>query len=67
MMGQGTYVVGVEPSNCLVGGRDKERAAGRLQFLEPGECREYRLEIGVLSSLLEIAAFEEQVQALLEK
>ncbi|HOJ21123.1 MAG TPA: aldose 1-epimerase family protein [Armatimonadota bacterium] len=67
MMGQGTYVVGMEPSNCLVGGRDQERAAGRLQFLEPGECREYRLEIGVLSSLLEITAFEEQVQALLGK
>lgn len=65
MMGQGTYVVGVEPSNCLVGGRDKERAEGRLQFLEPGERRDYRIEIGVLSSLLEIAAFEEQVQALL--
>lgn len=62
MLGQGTYVVGLEPANCLVGGRAKERAEGRLQFLEPGEQRDYRLEIGVLPSLLEITAFEERVR-----
>ena len=48
MMGEGAYVVGMEPANCLVDGRDKERAAGTLQFLQPGETREYDLEIGVL-------------------
>src|SRR5439155_3341025 len=37
MMDQGTYVVGMEPGNALVLGRAKEREAGRLQFLEPGE------------------------------
>ncbi|MBI3947631.1 MAG: aldose 1-epimerase family protein [Armatimonadetes bacterium] len=67
MLGQGTYVVGLEPANCLVEGRAKERAEGRLQFLEPGEQRNYRLEIGVLPSLLEIAAFEERVGAIARK
>jgi hypothetical protein len=38
----------LEPANCLVEGRDKDRQRGLLQFLEPGESREYLLEIGVL-------------------
>jgi hypothetical protein len=57
MMGQSTYVCGLEPSTNWVEGRAKERAEGRLQFLEPGESRHYRLEIGVLSSPSEIDAF----------
>ena len=48
MMGEGTYVVGVEPANCSVEGRDKMREKGLLPFLGPGEKREYELEIGVL-------------------
>lgn len=64
MLGQGTYVVGLEPSNCLVEGRAKERAEGRLQFLEPGQQRSYWLEIGVLSTAQEIAAFQERVRRL---
>ena len=47
-MGAGTYVVGLEPANCLVMGRASERARGTLVTLAPGERREYRLEIGVL-------------------
>ena len=58
MNGEGTYVVGMEPANCLVEGRDKERADGTLQFLQPGEKREYNLEIGVLASIGEIEALE---------
>ena len=60
-MGEGDYVVGMEPANCLVEGRDIDRAAGRLQFLEPGESREYHLEIGVLSSVEEFDALRESV------
>jgi hypothetical protein len=48
MLGYGEYVVGLEPGNCLVLGRKREREAGRLQHLKPGEIREYHLEIGVL-------------------
>ncbi len=44
MMRAGTYVVGLEPSNCLVEGRAAERASGRLQFLQPGETRHYAIE-----------------------
>jgi hypothetical protein len=58
MMDQGTYVVGMEPGNALVLGRAKEREAGRLQFLEPGEARKYHLEIGVAAGREKIAALE---------
>jgi hypothetical protein len=58
MMDAGTYVVGMEPANCLVMGRPYDRAAGTLQFLEPGEQRRYDLELGVLVGSDEIARHE---------
>jgi hypothetical protein len=64
MNGEGTYVVGMEPANCLVEGRDKERERGTLQFLQPGEEREYDLEIGVLTSIEEIEGLEALVSRL---
>jgi hypothetical protein len=45
MMGEGLYVVGLEPANCHVEGRTKERQRGTLVMLEPGEVRNYCLEI----------------------
>jgi hypothetical protein len=57
MMGQGAYVLGLEPATNWTIGRSAERAAGRLKYLEPGETRDYRLEIGVLASQAEITAF----------
>ena len=50
MMGEGQYVVGVEPSNCKVEGRSVERESGSLQVLEPFEKRYYRIEIGLIRS-----------------
>jgi hypothetical protein len=47
MCGASEYVLGLEPSNCGVEGRAKERQAGTLQVLQPGESRRYRLEIGI--------------------
>jgi hypothetical protein len=44
-------------------GRAHERQRGALQFLEPGERREYRLEIGVLDGREAIEAFEGEVQS----
>lgn len=45
MMGEGAYVVGLEPANCHVGGRCAEREGGTLQTLAPQESRTFRLEI----------------------
>lgn len=64
MMGEGTYVVGMEPGNGFVSGRAAERARGTLQFLEPGESRHYDLEIGVLASRADIGALTAEIEAL---
>lgn len=64
-MGKGDYVVGVEPGTNLVGGRDKERAEGRLRMLQPQETAKYDVELGALVSNAEIAAFEKQVKSAL--
>jgi hypothetical protein len=58
MMGRGHYVCGIEPANCLAGGRAEERRLGRLVELGPGESREFRVEIGVLNSAGAISEFE---------
>ena len=63
MMGEGDYVVGMDPANSGVEGRDKERQRGTLQFLEPGETREFDLEIGVLDGKEAVEAFEKLVDA----
>ncbi len=54
MPGESTYVTGLEPANCLVEGRVKDRDEGRLVVLQPGEMRTYDLEISVLASNAEI-------------
>ncbi len=49
MMGEGMYVLGVEPVNCgVMEGRAAARAAGALPMLEPGESREYRLSVEIV-------------------
>ena len=61
MCGEGTYVLGLEPSNCGVEGRAKEREQGALQYIEPGGRRHYEVEIGVLASNEEIDALQEKI------
>jgi len=50
-LGQGAYVAGVEPANCFGRGRADDRQRGTLQFLAPGERRQFSLEIGVLPTI----------------
>ncbi len=58
MMDSGTYVLGMEPANCLVMGRPHDRNSGILQYLEPGVKREYHLDLGVLSNAAEISELD---------
>jgi hypothetical protein len=45
MLGEGTYVVGLEPANCeTMSGRADARRNGTLPFLNPGESVTHRLE-----------------------
>jgi hypothetical protein len=48
MLGEGTYVCGLEPSNAPLASRAKLRERGELPFLEPGETCQFALELGVI-------------------
>ncbi|MBG0771593.1 MAG: aldose 1-epimerase family protein [Anaerolineaceae bacterium] len=49
MMGEGAYVVGVEPANCDgINGRAITRSQGNLPILEPGEIRQYHIDLEVV-------------------
>jgi hypothetical protein len=60
MMGESAYVMGLEPANCGVGGRAKERASGTLQFLDPGEERHFLVHIGIVEGEKQINDFAEK-------
>lgn len=55
MTGEGHFVLGIEPGNCKVDGRKREREAGTLRVLEPGAKDEFNLEIRVLDGEKEVA------------
>ena len=44
-MRAGFYAVGVEPGNCHVEGRVKERERGTLQMIAPQEVRTFNIEL----------------------
>jgi hypothetical protein len=64
MLGEGSYVVGLEPSTNHTYGRLESRERGELIVLEPGESREYDLELGALDGSDALDAFAEGVAAL---
>jgi hypothetical protein len=50
MMGEGAYVVGIEPANCNgLGGRAATRESSQLPMLAPGESRKYHMDVEVIS------------------
>lgn len=67
MMGNQEYVVGMEPANCWVEGRAKERERGTLKFLKPGETAEYHLEIGAITTNDELIELENRIKLMLKK
>ncbi len=66
MVGEGIYVVGLEPTNAPLQFTRKEmRERGLLPVLQPGEQRTFRLEIGVLATRADIDQFRQFVAALM--
>ena len=63
MLGEGTYVVGLEPATNRTAGRLDARGRGELIELGPGERRTYDLELGALDGAAEIDAFAARVAA----
>jgi hypothetical protein len=61
MLGEGTYVVGIEPCTNRTAGRLDARERGELIELAAGETRSYDLELGALDGDEAIEAFAARV------
>jgi hypothetical protein len=64
MLGEGTYVIGIEPSTNRPASRADARSHGELIELDPGESRQYDLELGALDGDDVIDAFAARVRTL---
>lgn len=60
-MGEGIYSLGFEPGNCHPHGRNVERERGTLQFLEPGEYRDFYIEYRILDGAPSIEKTERMI------
>ena len=67
MLGQGIHVLGIEPANCHVEGRVRERERGTLEFLPPGGKKNFYLELGVLESTSELREIKEKIESLIRE
>lgn len=54
MLGEGEYVVGLEPGTWVPEGRAAAREKGALEFIQPGETRTFEYEIGVIEDKKEL-------------
>jgi len=61
MMGEGHYVVGLEPANCLIHPRSRLVEEDLLPVMAPGESRPYTIEVGVVSGPESIASLKAAV------
>jgi hypothetical protein len=57
-LGVGDYVTAIEPANCHTRGRHAERELGTLEYLAPGEVRDFDLTFTVLVGTDELRIFE---------
>lgn len=63
MLGEGAYVLALEPCTNRPAGRLDARERGELIELAPGESRQYSLELGALTDGADIERFEARVAA----
>ncbi len=54
MMGEGEYVLGLEPANCTPDGRDVCRKKKILKFIKPGEVYKTRIKLNFIDKSEEI-------------
>lgn len=60
-MGEGEYVLGIEPCNCFVEGREDSKNKGVLEYLQPGEVSKFELEIEILDGTSDILRIKKEI------
>jgi hypothetical protein len=63
-LGVGDYVTAIEPANCHTLGRRSERELGTLEYLAPGEVRDFEVTFSILVGANELQRFESSLPAL---
>ena len=63
-MGEGDYVMGMEPCNCYVGGRTDPRNSPIQEYLEPGEIRKFDMTIELVNGNEAIASLMMKISKL---
>ena len=61
-MGEGEYVLGIEPCNCYVGGRLDARNKDVAEYLKPGESKNVDIEVEIVTGLHDIQKLENQIK-----
>ena len=62
-MGEGEYALGIEPCNCYVGGRLNPRNKDIMEYLSPGESKNFDIEVEIVTGLHDIHALEKQIES----
>lgn len=61
MFGEGTYVLGIEPTNSFGLSLERQKALGMVSIIEPQQEIDFHLELGVLAGADEITVFEREI------
>ena len=62
-MGEGEYVLAIEPCNCYVGGRLDPRNKDVVEYLLPGESKNIDIEVEIITGSHDISALEKQINS----
>jgi len=60
----GDYAMGIEPANCLVEGRVKEKERGTIKKLAALDSATFDIELGIIEGIDEIDEFKKMVMSL---
>ena len=63
-MGEGEYVIGIEPCNCYVGGRLDPQNKSIMTYLKPGESKDFDIEIEIIAGLRDIDTIAKQINSI---
>lgn len=61
MVGEGEYVIGLEPGNATPLGVAKEKELGHLKYLEAGETRTYHFDVSILDGKDDLTALKQEI------
>jgi hypothetical protein len=60
-MGEGEYVLGIEPGNCYVEGRLDAKRKGVLEYLNPGEIRKFKIDVEILEGSSDLERVQNEI------